>query len=150
MKTKSELMKNMIGLPMPKELSPVGNWLGYVLTGLEEGIVILTMTPRPEMANPAGMVHGGILTSICDEAMGIAVLTMGQEHYHVTVDININFLYGIPIGTELRAKGMVVRSGKKIAFTKCEIYDTQDRLCVSATSNLVSTSAKNPNEYAKS
>ncbi len=147
--TNLEIMKSLVGQKAPKQLSPVGHWLGYTLTAVEAGDVTLELTTRPEMANPAGMVHGGMLTTISDDAMGIALYVMDHDHYFVTVDIHINFLYGIPVGSILHARGKVVRSGKKISHVTCEITDESSRLCAVASSNLVSTSASSAKEYTK-
>lgn len=101
------------------------------------------------MANPAQMVHGGILSALSDEAMGIALFTLDLPHYYVTVNISIDFLYGIPVGSTILAKGKVIRTGKKIAYVTCEIYDENERLCAVANSNLVTTSVDSPKDYAK-
>ncbi len=139
----------MLHQRVPAEISPTGNWLDYVATRAEKGEVEIELTTRPEMANPAGMVQGGIITTICDDAMGIAHYSTDPEHYVVTVDININFLYGIEIPSKVRAIGKVEREGKKITFVTCEVFDDKNRLCAVATSNLITTSVDSPDEYAK-
>ncbi len=144
-----DILQTLIGQKAPVELSPVGHWLAYTLSSVAPGEVILELTSRSELTNPAGMMHGGILTTLCDDAMGIALFAMDHEHYYVSVDIHINFLYGIPVGEKMTATGKIVRDGKKIAFATCEIHDESGRLCAMATSNRASTSASHPKEYAK-
>ncbi len=139
----------MLNMRVPAEISPTGHWLDYVATRAEYGEVEIELTTREEMANPAGMVQGGIITTICDDAMGIAHYSTDPDHYVVTVDMNINFLYGIPVGSKVKAIGKVEREGKKITFVTCDVYDEQNRLCAVATSNLITTSVDSPDEYAK-
>ncbi len=147
--TNLEKIQLMLNKQVPAEISPTGHWLGYVATRAEFGEIEIELTSRPEMANPAGMVQGGIITTICDDAMGVAHYSTDPEHYVVTVDINVNFLYGIPVGDKIRAIGRVEREGKKITFVSCSVFDAQNRLCALATSNLITTSVDSPEEYAK-
>ncbi len=142
-------IRMMLGMRVPDEISPTGHWLDYVVTRADYGEVEIELTTRPEMRNPAGMLQGGIITTICDDAMGIAHYSTDPEHYVVTVDINVNFLYGISVPSRVKAIGKLVREGKKIAFVSCEVYDAEDRLCALATSNLITTSADTPDQYAK-
>lgn len=47
--------------------------LGAVVTGTEEGTARLEFEATDEHLNPAGTVHGGLLATLVDTAMGTAV-----------------------------------------------------------------------------
>jgi uncharacterized protein (TIGR00369 family) len=47
--------------------------LGAVVTGAEEGSARLEFDATEEHLNPAGTVHGGVLATLVDTAMGTAV-----------------------------------------------------------------------------
>ncbi len=149
MNSNLELLQAHLNQELPETLSPAGTWLRYRLVEAEDGEVTITVKTRPEMGNPARMLHGGMLCTICDEAMGISVFSLGMDDYYVSVDLNIDFLFGIPIGEIVLAKAKVLRKGKKIIHTECHIYNSENQLCAKASSNLVSTSVSSPLDYTK-
>ena len=60
---------------MSDETGPGGfaGRLGAVVTGAEEGSARLEFDATEEHLNPAGTVHGGVLATLVDTAMGTAV-----------------------------------------------------------------------------
>lgn len=50
-------------------------------------------------SGPPGRAHGGIVTTILDEALGVAIMRAGRTG--MTVAIDVSFLGAVPIGVEL-------------------------------------------------
>ena len=73
---------------------------------------------RPESRNSYGMVHGGALYSMADNAAGTAAHSDGR-HY-VTQTGSLNFLDNRPSGI-IRAAARVVRRGDSTVFVNVEI-----------------------------
>jgi uncharacterized protein (TIGR00369 family) len=94
------------------------------------------------MTNPYGNMHGGMMSLVIDEVIGWAVVTLGMEQYYTTLNLNVNFLYGIQEGSQLKAQGRVVRAGKKIIHAECRVYDLNENLLATASSNLVITNMR--------
>jgi len=58
---------------MSDEMGGFAGRLGAVVTGTEEGTARLEFEATDEHLNPAGTVHGGVLATLVDTAMGTAV-----------------------------------------------------------------------------
>ena len=119
--------------------SPAGNWLQMTLEHIAKGEAHLSMRVRPEMTNPYGHIHGGMMSLIIDEAVGWAVVSLDAELHYTSLNLNVDFLYGIPEGERLVARARVLRQGKKIIHAEVHVYDMQERLLAKAASNLIVT-----------
>ena len=60
-------------------------------TDLDDGTATVTLPMHTESLNRWGGAHGGILFSLCDVAMGMAIMTLRQEMV-VTVNATIDYL----------------------------------------------------------
>lgn len=85
--------------------------------------------------------HGGVLASLADGAQGVCALSAVCEKNNVvsTLQLNIQFLKGPSLGDEIIAKTVITKLGKRIAFTRCDIFNklNGDLLAVStATFNI--------------
>lgn len=122
--------------------SAAGNWLQFTLEKIEEGKAVLSLEVRPEMTNPYGMIHGGMMALVMDEAIGWAIVSLDADVHYTSVNLTIDFLYAIREGERLRAKSSVVRQGKKIIHAEVFVYDMEGRILGKASSNLVVTGMK--------
>ena len=119
--------------------SPAGNWLNITLERIAKGEAILTMEVRPEMTNPYGHIHGGMMSLVIDEAIGWAVVSLDTELHYTSLTLNLDFLYAIKAGKRLRAESKVLRVGKKIINVECHVYDLDGKVLARANSNLIVT-----------
>lgn len=120
--------------------SPAGNWLGVTLENAEKGKVRMNVLVRPDMTNPYGNIHGGMMSLFIDEVIGWAVVSLDAENHYTSLNLNIDFLYAIREGDRMYAEARVVRHGKKIVHAECLVYDMNETLLAKASSNLVVTS----------
>ena len=100
-------------------------------TDLTDGTATVTLPMQRESLNRWGGAHGGILFSLCDIAMGMAIMTLRQESM-VTVNSTIDYLSAAAAGSTLTAVGRVDRLGGKLAFASSEIRDQTGKLIVQA------------------
>jgi len=105
--------------------APFYGLLGIELVSIAPGQAVFEMQARPEHTNSIGLVQGGLVSSLADTAMGIAVRSMGANA--ATIDISIGFTAPARIGDMLRAEGKVVKSGRDIFFTETRVM-AGDRL----------------------
>ena len=104
-------------LPQP----PVARLIGFELTEIGEGRATVTLQAEERHSNPMGTLHGGILCDIADAAMGIAYAsTLGEGESFTTL--------------ELKIEGRVVKRGRTVGLTDCNIYDEQRKLVAFCTS----------------
>src|SRR6202007_2192342 len=102
---------------------PVAQLIGFKLAEVCEGRATVLLEAGPKHANPMGTLHGGILCEVPVAAMGIAYAsTLGMEESFTTLELKINFLKPI-WSAKLRADGRVVKRGRTIGLTECDITD---------------------------
>jgi acyl-CoA thioesterase len=99
--------------------SPYYNLLGIELTALGKGKAELEIKAEEKHTNPIGLVHGGVIMSIADAAMGNAIRTMGI--IGVTADCSVSFPGSAHFGEKLTARGNVVKAGKSLIFAEATV-----------------------------
>ena len=96
--------------------------IGARLVRIGKGEVELALTPRPDLLQFTGAVHGGVLGALADHAAGGAASTLlppGQ--IAVTAEYKINFLAPAK-GEEIIARAAVERAGKNLIVVGAAVY----------------------------
>ncbi|HEY1031202.1 MAG TPA: PaaI family thioesterase, partial [Flavipsychrobacter sp.] len=119
--------------------SAAGNWLQFTLDHIEKGKATISLDVKPEMTNPYGNIHGGMMALVMDEVIGWAVVSLDTANHYTSLNLNVDFLYAIKRGERLTATAEVIRAGKKIIHVECRVYDMEKRPLGKATSNLIVT-----------
>jgi uncharacterized protein (TIGR00369 family) len=114
---------------------PIATLLGFRAVSIEPGLAVFEMEADPARhANPMGTLHGGVLCTLADSAMGMAyAATLGQGETFTTLEVKINFLRPVWRGT-LIATGRVVQAGRSVGLTECDVVDDHGRLVARASS----------------
>ena len=100
--------------------------LGARLISVVPGEVELALPYSERVTQQQGGYHGGAMGALADIAAGYAGLTRAPEGMEVTtVEYKINFLAAFS-GGELRARGHVVRAGKRLIITTAEVVHLDD------------------------
>lgn len=103
---------------------------GIVIDCIEKDHAVLHVDMRPELANPYGMAHGGLLFTLIDTTAGAAVRTDGREY--VTLNANVNYLRNTTAG-RITAEANLVRRGKTAAVIDVEVTDEKGTLLTTGT-----------------
>jgi uncharacterized protein (TIGR00369 family) len=112
--------------------SPFHAGFGISIEHAAAGEVRLGWEARPDHRNLQGLVHGGILATLADIAMGLAVRTVvGPTRRHVTIDLHVHYLRPARPG-RLDALGSVVRVGTHVGFAEGSVMDAAGRLLIRA------------------
>lgn len=95
---------------------------GIYLTDISKGYVEGEIVLRPELRNPAGILHGGVIATLVDT---IAIFGCGYLYETVTVTtVTMNISYLKPVKTgKVIAKGNVVSRGKSLSLWQVNVYD---------------------------
>lgn len=113
----------------------------------EEGVAVIEMTPGREMANAIGVVHGGMISTLADSAMGRSLRTIKPAVVRqVSFDLKLNFISAAKIGETLRATGRVVHAGRRTAVTDCRVEGPGDRLIATASGTFAISREKGKTE----
>lgn len=102
--------------------SPFLRELGVILAVRETGFVRLEITVAERHLRTRGIAHGGVIASLLDTAMGVAVSTKVPERcFPVTAQLNVNFIRPAWDGENLHIEGKVQHSGRTTAVAQGEI-----------------------------
>ena len=97
------------------------------LLRVEHGLVEIALPYSEKVTQQRNGFHGGAMGALADIAGGYAGLTVLDDGMDVTtVEYKINFLAAFQ-GGELRARGKVVRAGRRIIVTTAEIFHVDDQ-----------------------
>jgi uncharacterized protein (TIGR00369 family) len=117
-------------------------WAGVELIDASPGLVEVAFEAGPHHLNLQGLVHGGILATLADTAMGFAVRTVLQPgRRHVTVQLGIEFLSPGRPG-RIVAHGRSVKIGSQLGFAEADVTDPDGRLLAKAHSTLSVTTER--------
>jgi len=98
-------------------------FLDLRLEELGDGLAVMRLPFRTEIANGAGAVHGGAIASLCDTAFYVAHATVfGWEQTTVTTTLTCNFLAPARAATDLLARATVIKPGKRIVFGEVTVH----------------------------
>ncbi|MCS7255277.1 MAG: PaaI family thioesterase [Thermomicrobium sp.] len=101
------------------ERNPIGLKLAFFRQG---EVVEASFTPRPEHEGYIGLVHGGILATLLDEAMSWAVIS-ATGRLMVTARMAIAFRRPVAVGQPLRVRGWVEQQERRLVRARAEVRD---------------------------
>jgi uncharacterized protein (TIGR00369 family) len=92
---------------------------------MEKGKAVFAFHPQEFHYNTIGSVHGGVISSILDSAMGCAVhSTLEAGTGYTTLELKVNFLKAVTIKAGLlKATGKIIHAGKKTALVEAQLTD---------------------------
>lgn len=100
--------------------------LGIELIEIGAGEAVLGAKTTSKHTNPLGLIHGGLLMSIADAALGNATRSLGARA--VTIDMSTSFIAAAQVATEIKATGKVLKSGNKLFFAEAFINSSEKLL----------------------
>ena len=132
-----EFLRSMVDGEVPGP--PIASLLGMSLVSVSPGQAVFTLTPDESMFNPIGAVHGGIVCTLLDSALGCALhTTLPAGKGYTSVEIKVSYLKAVrPASGVLTATGRVVRAGSRVGFTEGEVVDASGAVVATATSTLL-------------
>jgi uncharacterized protein (TIGR00369 family) len=109
--------------------------LGYRAVRQGEGESVLEWDATADYCfqSPSGpIVHGGMVTTLLDTAMGGACWSLlAEDESFLTADLRVEFMRSARPGT-LRAEGRVVQRNRRVAFCSAELFDPDGELLASS------------------
>jgi uncharacterized protein (TIGR00369 family) len=87
-----------------------------------EAVIIGLRLAEPH-TNSRGLVHGGLITSLADNAMGLScgVKLAGGGSRLITVSLAIDFIGSAKVGQWLEVETEIVKLGKTLCFAQCMV-----------------------------
>lgn len=117
---------------------PSAKWLGMeVLSWDREAMKLrLAFEPPRDVINFGGVVQGGFLIAMMDDAMGFnCFISLGMANRQASIDIHTHFLRAVQYG-RVEVEARVVRAGRSVAFLEAELFGPDGELAARATSSM--------------
>ena len=116
---------------------PFSDFLGIRLLEIEAGFARLELTFKPELTHAGGIVQGGLIATIADHAIALAVgAALGGEIGHTSIDLKINFIRAVPKGN-LTAEAWLIHLGSRTAVGESVVTDDQGRVVAKCLSSVM-------------
>jgi len=129
-------MKDYVSELRTKSLNePVGRFLQTTLVELEPGYAKVKIKIKPEYVNFNGLVFGGIISSVIDEAFAYATNSLIKPSY--ASQLNVHFINAPVVGDELTAECWLLKSGKRVGISEMVVTNQDDKLIAKATGTTI-------------
>lgn len=116
----------------PMRTTPFNEFLGMQLVRRGEGEAELALELEPHHLNRKRVAHGGVIATLLDSALGVAVISsIPPEWWCTTVSLSIQFVSGAAPGRMI-GSGRVTRRGRAVAFARGEVHDSRGKLVATA------------------
>ena len=117
---------------------PIASFLKMRLLELSPGYAKVAMKLTPEYTNFNGLIFGGIIMSIADQAFAYATNSLVSPS--IATQFNIYLIAAASIGDELTAECRVVKSGRRIGISEMTVTNQDGKLIAKATGTTIGPS----------
>jgi uncharacterized protein (TIGR00369 family) len=122
-------------------VNPLFAFLGVGVAAIADGSAELTLPLRPEFIQGAGVIAGGILATLLDEAMAHAVIgSLAENQATATIQMSCRFLRAVSAtdcDKTLRAEATLAKRGRRIAFAEATAFLDKDPIAKAEASFLI-------------
>jgi len=112
---------------------PFFGLLGLEILDVQPGSSRARLAYRPDLTQPAGIMHGGVIATLIDSGIAHALLMTDRFHELraesgalVSVDLRVKFIRPVSEGT-IECDAKVVRLGRTILHAEALVTDAQGR-----------------------
>lgn len=92
-------------------------YLGCQIVSAEPSKVVISLDVQPHHLNLLGIIHGGVLSSLLDNAMGLVIILTRPNEKVVTTNLNVHFVSSLRGGRLIATADIVHESRKMITAT---------------------------------
>lgn len=109
------------------------SFVGLQKEEIREGYCRMRLVYRPELDQPAGVVHGGAIATLIDTVVVPAVgAVYDTRPTMLTITMNVQYLAAIQ-GEDAVAEGWVEQRGRSTVFCRAEVRSASGRLAATGT-----------------
>src|SRR5436189_1996281 len=122
-------------LPPP----PIAVLMNMWITEVSEGRVVFAAEPAEYHYNPLGTVHGGVMATLLDSALGCVVQSMLPAGIsYTTLELKVNYLRPITTKTgTVYCEGKIIHVGGRIATAEGRLTDATGKLYAHGTTTCI-------------
>jgi len=134
---KNASTENVAKLKAKEVKEPIASFLKMKLVELTPGYSRVAMKLTPDHLNFNGMVFGGIVMALADQAFAYATNSLVSPS--IATQFNIHLISGATVGDELIAECKVIKSGRRIGVSEMTVTNQDGKLIAKATGTTVYT-----------
>jgi uncharacterized protein (TIGR00369 family) len=131
-----ESLRPLIGTTMAQSPSPLGRWLGGTLRDVHDDGLSVEYVVREEMTNPVKMLHGGVISAMIDDLIGMTLMLMTGD-YHASISLSVDFLRSARVGDIVVCRSRVIRQGRSVVHAEATLTQPDGKLLARAMTNLL-------------
>lgn len=119
--------------------APIASHINMDIIEVNEGSVTFRSTPDESHYNPIGMVHGGLVCTLLDSALGCATQTLLPAGTgYTSIELKVNYLRPVTATSgPLTCTGRVTKPGRRVTFAEGEVLDNQGKVVATASGSLL-------------
>jgi len=133
--TESQPSDNVSELKTRAVGEPIASFLDMRLIELTPGYSRIAMKLKPEYQNFNGLVFGGIVMSVADQAFAYATNSVVSPS--IASQFNIHLIAGANPDDELTAECRVLKSGRRVGISEITVTNQEGKLIAKATGTTV-------------
>ena len=127
---------------------PYFKWVGFEVLEIEPGRAKCCVTYRPDLTNPDGVMHGGVIATLIDAAFTEAML-MTDEFQRVrdtrgmmsTIDLGVKYLRPVKDG-KIVCEAEMGHRGKRVAPGRAVVTNEDGKQIALGTCSMIITLGK--------
>ena len=93
---------------------------------LEDGAAVAELDPDPHYQGFPGHMHGGLVATMLDEAMGWAAYLEGV--WAMTARMHVRFRRSVPLGRRLQVRAYITNRRQRLIQARAEVRDENGAL----------------------
>lgn len=89
--------------------------------------VYLALEIREAHCNARGFAHGGMISALADNAMGLSAVRLARQTQNsekisaLTVSLSLDFIDTAKVGEFIEFKPLILKVGRTLAFVECRV-----------------------------
>lgn len=133
----ADYLKKMAAGELPG--APMASHMGMRLVEVDHGTATFECHPDESHYNPIGAVHGGLVCTLLDSALGCATqTTLPAGTGYTSIEIKVSYLRPVTAASApLTCVGRVTKPGRRVTFAEAEVRDVAGRAVATASGTLL-------------
>lgn len=134
----NEVLKTVAELRSKETTERIASFLEMKVKELSPGYAKITMKMKPEYQNFNGLIFGGIVMAIADQAFAYA--SNSVSYPSIASQFNLHFITSAGVGDELIAECHVVKSGRRVGISEIAVTNQDGKPIARATGTTIPVS----------
>ncbi|HVL90076.1 MAG TPA: PaaI family thioesterase [Actinomycetota bacterium] len=123
--------------------SEFAGWFGMEFVSAADGECEMRLELKPHHLNPGGIIHGGVIATMLDAAIGLALRSarpLGSPH--VTLTMSIQYIGMASEGT-IVARGRSLHAGRRAGHGEGELVTADGRMLAKGAATFMTVEPEN-------